>query len=346
MAVALVEVMRSAMVMAVVMAVGMAGAGVSAAATDPSLCEPPTTLIVLDRSSSMLGADAEGHSKWESARWAIDRMLLEHGNVLAFGLMTFPYPDACGPGRLDVPPSPGQRGAIGEALRVPPPPSGAWTPLGETLMVAADPTQLGGYQPDNVLVITDGFQWCSPFDPAQRDLPLQAVELLRARGARTFAVGFGEMADEETLAAMAVLGGTAPAGCDPTGEDLGRPCFYQADDGDALAAVLTEIAARTSVEICDGRDNDCNGEVDDGATCHAGSQCLDGACVAVPDGEVPALPEDGDPAGGCGCGASGSPGGLALAVAVSLGLYRRRRRGNASAPSASSASPDVEAPLP
>ena len=333
----------------------VAAAGGGARADEPAVCDAPVTLIVLDRSSSMTGpvTGSEGERKWEAARGALDTMLLAYDQSIAFGLMTFPFPDACGPGQLDVRPGIGQRGAIGMALVQPPPTLGNWTPLGETLYAAGDPAQLGGVVPDYVVVITDGFQWCSPFDPSQRELPRAAVKALRDRGIRTFVVGFGGGVDEEALAAMAIIGDTAPVGCDPTAQDPDRPCYHQADDGPGLATALMAIAARASSETCNGRDDDCDGTVDDGAPCPGGQECIDGACEAEPGldagvamGADAGLDDDGVP-GGCGCASSDGDAGAALgALGVALiamagggGGQRRRRRGATSARPSSTASP-------
>lgn len=321
-----------------------------AVAADPSVCEPPSVVVVLDRSSSMNGTIETGTTKWAAARAALDQVLASYDQSIGFGLMTFPQPDACGAGRLDVPPAVGQRGAIGMALVAPPPAVGNWTPLGETLAAVVDPDWMEGYVPDAVIVVTDGFQWCSPYDPAQRELPKQAVTQLRAHGIRTFVVGFGGAVDEQALAAMAVLGGTAPAGCDPDGADPTRRCYHQADDGAGLTQALMAIAAHASAEICDGRDNDCDGFVDDDVRCPTGTACRMGDCVPVPpmvDAGMDALDAGlapGEPPGGCGCDSSGrAPATSALGLlAVALTQARRRRRGTASSAATAIASQDGE----
>ncbi|MBW2462317.1 MAG: MYXO-CTERM sorting domain-containing protein [Deltaproteobacteria bacterium] len=95
-----------------------------------------------------------------------------------------------------------------------------------------------------------------------------------------------------------------------------------------------------SDEVCDGADQDCNGAVDDGATCAGSLTCVDGICedLSEPaDGGAPP-PETGDSGsggvvreeGGCGCRVSSprsdSYGWLAALGVLGLVAVRRRQR--------------------
>ena len=152
-----------------------------------------------------------------------------------------------------------------------------YTPLGNALddayeylrtdLIPSDPQS--GCRNYYVLLITDGVQEC----PAGQDGgdPLAAASDLRdvtvggeSWDVRTFVVGFGPGLDgAEQLNRIARNGGTAIN--DAGGRDLVRGRAYYADDAATLDAALEDIAeAAAPVEVCDGRDNDCDRSIDEG----------------------------------------------------------------------------------
>lgn len=78
-----------------------------------------------------------------------------------------------------------------------------------------------------------------------------------------------------------------------------------------------------AAETCDGQDNDCNGQVDDGANlCGSGQSCVSGACTGGTGGGSGG--GGGSDQGGCSVG-----GGSALFAAALLSVVAMRRRGRA-----------------
>ena len=257
-------------------------------------CVPARAMIVLDKSSSMETGTIGDTPKWEIAVDALLEVVSRYDGSIAFGLMLFPDPGQCSAGSVQVNPALGMRSQIHDALGEPPPSAGNWTPMSQTLdAVVALPFASERNGQRYVVLITDGWQWCSPYESNSRFDPVASVRNLAAVGVGTYVVGFGDQVDALALNQMAVVGGMAPSGCNSTGEQPNSPapCYLRADDPDSLSSALQAITLQVSTEVCDGADNDCDGEIDEECECTPGQMraCREDACEpgqqeCLPDG--------------------------------------------------------------
>lgn len=136
------------------------------------------------------------------------------------------------------------------------------TPLAGTLRAArdymipirtADP--VGTCRPYTVLLLTDGVETCD----ASMTAPVTTAAELRAAGIPVYVVGLAiDPGGRTLLNQIATAGGTDAGGA-------GGDTAFFADDEVTLAAGLADIVADSLlVEVCNDRDDNCNGLIDEG----------------------------------------------------------------------------------
>lgn len=224
----------------------------------PDICEVvnvmaertiPNVLIVLDRSASM-----NDDNRWTQAVPAVNNVVANLDDTIAFGLMLFPLPggDNCSTGSVVVSPATGTASAIATALSGTSP--GGYTP--SALSLDAARTALGGVTGDSyILFVTDGAPNCNaglnkntctctygndgcdgPGLGAtlclDDDRTVASVAALATSVIPTYVIGFDATAWSGVLNDMAAAGGTE------------RNTYISVSDGTALETQLADLAGQ------------------------------------------------------------------------------------------------------
>ena len=245
-----------------------------------ALCDYPDAIILLDKSGSM-----KDNGKWAAAKSAIEAMLNQHQSAIRFGLLMFPSDSNCGVGNPNVSPAVNNKTAILNVVNPISLPSGNTPIFSGLAQVKSWYASHNTGQRKFVILISDGGETCHA-DKSNSSLMADHLETkvteLANIGVTTFVIGFGAGVAPLQLNHMAKAGGVAPANCNKDSSDLnaGNNCYINvSSSSSALTAALNEIARQISTEICDGKDNDCNGIIDDvvgkNDPCSAGvGECL------------------------------------------------------------------------
>ena len=107
-----------------------------------------------------------------------------------------------------------------------------------------------------------------------------------------------------SIASLLALLGVVPAGCD--GNDVvavgsDQQAVSCSSNGDcpagqtcAAGTCTSDPGCQPAAETCNGLDDDCNGTVDDGASCGQGQACVSGQCVCNDPSCAPGCASDQD----------------------------------------------------
>lgn len=245
--------------------------------TNAQDCEQPNVIIALDRSGSMLE-----DNKWTIATDAIVQLTRTFEHRIRFGMSVFPWREGCAVERpdallADIAPFNGpaiQQALNGFGVR---PQRMNLTPIAAaTAGATSDLRALNDLDRRNfVVLLTDGMETCDGD-------PVQAARNAFAEDYPVFVIGFGRGVDRGALDRMADAGGTGRA--------------FQANNGRELFEAFNTIADAATQEVCDGKDNDCDGRIDEDlpatpceTDCGTGEQlCVDGVRTECRGGEIPA----------------------------------------------------------
>lgn len=228
---------------------------------DPDTCEhiavqatrePPSVLILLDRSGSMYAPPLD---RWTPAVSAVNEMVASHSATIDFGLGLFGSGYACESGRVRVTPGADRASAIASELSGDPAlVTGGGTPTASMLTRARTYfTARDREAPGYVVLVTDGAPNCNPLQSGRTQClctltdcentstpwlgclddqnTIAAVAALAAVGVPTWVIGYDTSELSATLDAMSVAGNT------------GRTTYIPVEDQETLSAALDGLTS-------------------------------------------------------------------------------------------------------
>lgn len=280
----------------------------------------PDVLIVLDRSSSMVGPGNQ--NRWNPSVQAVKTLTQELNDAIRFGLMLFPAPGAqagiaqgildglglgvintflpedtgCAEGKVVVPIKQDSAASIAQALDRGAPQGVAYTPTATSLDAARKALSQGACAdcastPTYVVLVTDGQPTCTSGQPpgtqADVDATNAAIDRLREAEIKTFVVGYGTASDPMASAAMASFaehGGTEKYLAVENGEQLVRELRTIAGSLVSCEYELNEDVADPALVrvIIDGNELVLN----EGWRLDGRMVILEGACDRIKDAKV------------------------------------------------------------
>ena len=277
-------------------------------------CKRSNLMIVLDKSSSMTGKLGDS-TKWDTAKGAINELLKTYAVEIDLGLATYPGGPECAPGQIVVEPGHGEPTAvqIRAALVTAPPEEGYFSPIIKTLDNVQNYLSTSHAGSKNVvMLITDGFESIYPscgnegkdFTSEVEPALIAKIKALTAAGITVYVVGFGASVNAYGLNQMALAAGTGVSTtCNASVYTTAdpNPCYYLANDTKKLVDAFKSIAIDVQGEICDGKDNDCDGKIDEGLGLNEPCTVGIGACertgvkICGTDGKVVCSVQPGAP---------------------------------------------------
>lgn len=246
----------------------------------------PFIQIVLDRSGSMDSPpdnSGTGQTKWQIGVAAIEKFLMNYGDRLPIGFLTFQEGSlSCTDFSMEalIAPAHGTAPMILQKLNALMPAGSTNTGEGiDEAMKLLGMSQMSdpGHPPGGyIILITDGEPNCNPGDGTLPTFTVGEITKAKNMGIKTFAIGFGALPtqDAANMDMMAMAGGEP---CTDTSICQTHK-YYPAESAMALNAAIDAISQQISGEFGGACDDSCYSN----GCMNAGEICVDGKCKQDP----------------------------------------------------------------